>query len=460
MSGGPLTDERLGAVDAFLNEGRLEEAQQRLVALGGERDLGPGLSYLTTKLLFLRGRLDTESVRDRLKEVIAECPDFPEAETLLRITDPPPRDTRPAPAAPSVRPPAELGTLDAPRSEIPTEPAPPPGSEDSLAPALVLPGRSLSDRAPLWPGLEQELSVSGSAAALAGLEKLAAALLDGLLLRETPAPRRVALEAVTFLTTSPISHQFAPYDLSLKSLERVDAFLSLLGAKSRAPTALSILVACYAGECVRATRGGTWQGRVTEPEQLSVAYGEESYAPLIHTTEALNGECRLRETAGPPLHPGAEPPDPCSQQGVDPPAPWDPAPWPEVHRMVELGRGLALSAIGTWASRVLRIPLDRTPESVEAIRKYLALLRPAQEGLSGKTERRAAVLAGAYLGELVCLHRAGRWNETDAAPEGPLRYEVLLPDGSGVYPVLVCHHEVTGYSRRDFNHAIHLLLGR
>jgi hypothetical protein len=66
MSGGPLTDERLGAVEAFLNEGRLEEAQQKLVALGGESDLGPGVSFLTTKLLFLRGRLDTESVRDRL----------------------------------------------------------------------------------------------------------------------------------------------------------------------------------------------------------------------------------------------------------------------------------------------------------------------------------------------------------------------------------------------------------
>jgi hypothetical protein len=459
MSGGPLTDERLGAVEAFLNEGRLEEAQQKLVALGGESDLGPGVSFLTTKLLFLRGRLDTESVRDRLKEVIAECPEFPEAETLLRITDPPPRDTRPAPAPPSVLP-TDLGTLDSPRSEVPTEPAPPPGGGDSLAPALVLPGRSLSDRPPLWPELEQELGFVGSAPALAGLEKLAAGLLDELLIRETPAPRRVALAAANFLTTAPISQQFAPYDLSLKSLERVDAFVALLGVESNAPTALSLLVACYAGECVRATRGGTWRGRVTEPAQLTVAYGDESYTPLVHAIRALNGACPLRDTAGPPPHPGAEPPDPCSQRGVDPPAPWDPSPWPEVHRMVELGLGLPLSAIGTWASRVLRVPLDRTPESIEAIRSYLALIRPAQEGPSGKVERRGAILAGAYLGELVCLHRAGRWNETDAAPEGPLRYEVLLPDGSGVYPVLLCHHEVTGYSRRDFSHAIHLLLGR
>jgi hypothetical protein len=460
MSGGPLTDERLGAVEACLNDGRLEEAQQKLVALGGEAALGPGVSYLTTKLLFLRGRLDSESVRDRLQEVIAECPEFPEAETLLRITSPPPRPTVPAPTIPA-EPPSDLGTLAPPRSELPTEPAPPPG-EDSLAPALIVPGRPLSDRPPLWPELELELGFSGAAAAMVGLERLAAKHLDQLLVREVPGPRRVALESMNFFTSAPISNQFAPFDLSLKSLDRMDAFLSMLGAPSgkASPTALTILAACYAGECVRATRGGTWEGRVTEPEHLAVAYGDDRYAPLSHATAALGGAFSLRASAGPPLHPGAEPPDPCSHRGADPPSPWDPMPWPELHQMTELGRAFPTSAIGTWASRVLGIPLDRTPRSAEAIRRYLALVRPSPEGPSGKTERRAAVFAGAYLGELVCLHRAGRWNETDAAPEGPLRYEVLLPDGSGVYPVLLCHDEVTGSSKRDFGHAVHLLLGR
>jgi hypothetical protein len=461
MSGGPLTDSRLGAVETCLNEGRFEEAQQKLQALGGESELGPGLNYLTTKLLFLRGRLDSESVRGRLEEVIAECPDFPEAETLLRITSPPPKEVAPEPTVPPHRP-NDLGALEAPRSELPTEPAPPPG-EDSLAPALVIPGRTLpSDRPPLWPDLELELGTSGPAAALHGIEKLAAEYLDRLLIREVPAPRRVALEGLTFLTTAPIANQFAPFDLSLKSLERVDAFLSLFGVAGAdaMPTALSILVACYAGECVRVTRGGTWSGRVTEPAQLVVEHGDEHYTPILHAEAALRGGASLRASAGPPLHPAAEPPDPSSQRGVDPPAPWDPAPWPELHQMCELGRGLSSSAIGAWASRVLHAPLDRTPQSIRSIQAYLGLVRPALEGPSGKTERRAALLAGAYLGELVCLHRAGRWSETDAAPEGPLRYEVLLPDGSGVYPVLLCHHEVTGYARQDFRDAIHLLLGR
>jgi hypothetical protein len=459
MSGGPLTDERLGAVEACLNEGRLEEAQHKLVALGGETALGPGVSYLTTKLLFLRGRLDSASVRDRLHEVIAECPDFPEAETLLRVTSPPPRPMTPVP--PIAERPDHLGTLVPPRSELPTEPAPPPG-EDSLAPALIVPDRTLSDRPPLWPELELELSIAGAESAMVGLERLAATHLDQLLIREVPGPRRVALESMGFFTTAPITNQFAPFDLSLKSLERLDAFLSLLGSSRGAavPTALTILAACYAGECVRAARGGTWQGRVTEPDQLAVAYGDDHYAPLSHTTAAFGGAFSLRASAGPPLHPGAEPPDPCSHRAVDPPSPWDPSPWPQIHQMTEIGRALPASAIGSWARCVLGVPLDRTPRSADALRRYLTLVRPAPVGPSGKSERRAAILAGAYLGELVCLHRAGRWNETDAAPEGPLRYEVLLPDGSGVYPVLLCHDEVTGSSRRDFGHALHLLFGR
>lgn len=460
MSGGPLTDARLGAVEACLNDGRLEEAQQKLVALGSESELGPGVNYLTTKLLFLRGRLDSESVRGRLEEVIAECPDFPEAETLLRITNPPPREAQPETLR--AEPLDPLETLEPPRSEVVTEPAPPP-LEDSLAPALAIPGRRLtSERPPLWSELEVELGRAGPAQVLLGLEKLAVAHLDQLLVREVPPPRRVALEAMNFLTTAAISNQFAPFDLSLKSLKRVDALVSLFGvaAEDRMPTALSILVACYAGECIRVTRGGSWEGRVTEPDQLAVRYGEERYAPLAHAEHAIRGDRPLRDSAGPPLHPAAEPPDPCSQRGVDPPAPWDPATWPPIEQMAELGRGLATSAIGAWTSRALRVPLDRTPQSVAGIQGYLALIRPELEGPSAKTERRAAVLAGAYVGELLCLHRAGRWNDTDAAEEGPLRYEVLLPDGSGVYPVLLCHQEVTGYPRQDFRHTIHLLLGR
>lgn len=459
MSGGPLTDERLGAVEACLNEGRLEEAQQRLVSLGGETELGPGVSYLTTKLLFLRGRLDSESVRGRLEEVIAECPDFPEAETLLRITNPPPKEASIAPGLLTERP-GDLGTLEPPRSEIPTEPAPPPG-EDSLAPALAVPGHRLpSDRPPLWAELELELGRAGPTEALLGFEKLAAERLDKLLISAVPPPRRVALEGMNFLTTAPISNQFAPFDLSLKSLKRVDAFLSLFESTGGTlPTAMTILIACYAGECVRVTRGGSWLGRVTEPDQLAVQFGDEQYLPVAHAQRALRGHS-LRGSAGPPLHPAAEPPDPCSQRGLDPPAPWDPAVWPDVEQMGELGRSLPASAIGAWAARVLRAPLDRTPQSVEAVQKYLGLVRPAVEAPPGKTERRAAILAGAYLGELICLHRAGRWNETDAVQDGPLRYEVLLPDGSGVYPVLLCHHEVTGFSRQDFRHTIHLLLGR
>ena len=62
MSGGPLDDPRLQEVEACLNDGRFEEAQRKLVALGSVRDLGPGVAYLTTRLLAQRGRLDASAI--------------------------------------------------------------------------------------------------------------------------------------------------------------------------------------------------------------------------------------------------------------------------------------------------------------------------------------------------------------------------------------------------------------
>jgi hypothetical protein len=209
-------------------------------------------------------------------------------------------------------------------------------------------------------------------------------------------------------------------------------------------SALSILIACYAGECVRGTRGGNFRGRIAEPSTLSVEHGDEVYFPHRCAEHALKREKTMRSGAGPTPHPGAEPPEPHSRKPADPPAPWDPAPWPALSQLIEVGRALSSSAIGTWAARTLGLPLDRTFASVSAIARYLALIRTDGHLPPGKSERRATLLAGGYLGELICLHRAGRWSTNEPAAESPLAYEILLPDGSATYPVLLAHHELTG----------------
>jgi len=516
MSEGPLADRRLRAVDACLDDGRLDEAQRELTALGSQGDLGPGMTYLTTRLLFLRGRLDAKGVQGRLQEVMVECPDFPEAQALLRVTTPPGHDGAPLPILAGASPPSsargasgtgrpteraapphstapppsgglasnerrlqtpgvpsfdaptapagivDLGPLDLPRSELPTQPAPPP-PEESTPPPFELGAleRSAHGHRP-WDDVDAHVAGGRARAALEALESLAIRALDPLRVNRIPEPRSVALAAMDFFSTAPAACHFAPYDLSLKSLERLDAFLSLLapGTKDAPHPTLLLFVACYAGESVRSTRSGTWRGIVTDPASLVVEYSDESYHPHRHAEPAMRGARSLRVEAGPTLHPGAEPPEPCSRKPAEPPAPWDPAPWPTLAQVLELGRALPASAIGTWAARTLKVPLDRTFASVEAITRYLSLIGGPVPAPGGKAERRATILAGAYLGELVCLHRAGRWNENDAAPAGPLTYEVLLPDGNAAYPVLLAQHELTRRGGESLSERLAFALGR
>lgn len=87
MSAGPLTDPRLKVIEECLDGARFEEAQYRLSELSGRQSLGPGVVYLTTRLLYQRGRLDGVGVADRLRDVVRECDGFPEASAMLAAAE-------------------------------------------------------------------------------------------------------------------------------------------------------------------------------------------------------------------------------------------------------------------------------------------------------------------------------------------------------------------------------------
>src|SRR5687767_14730469 len=136
MSVGLLDDARLRNIEDCLNRGRFDDAQRLLAALASERGLGPGLAYLSARLLFHRGRLDAATVATRLREVLVERPDFSEAKNWLEtversqvVTQPPPQNvTVRAPRLetpripprldliPTVKP--TLGPLEPPKSEL------------------------------------------------------------------------------------------------------------------------------------------------------------------------------------------------------------------------------------------------------------------------------------------------------------------------------------------------------
>jgi hypothetical protein len=353
--------------------------------------------------------------------------------------------------------------LDPPRSELPTEPAPPP-SERGENVTLELADLPPSSRLGTEP-IEAELLAGRAEAALAALEKLAASRLDALLVREVPRLDDVADQAAEFLTTAAVTSHFGPYDVSLESLERLDAALALFTQRpiDTPRYALSVLLTAYVGECVRAAGGGRWHGRLAEPDNAKVERRSgQPYVPWQLVQLALTRGGSLRADAGPRPHPAAEPCEPRPRPSLVPASAWDPEPWPALSSLPELGRNLPGSVIGCWAARVLHVPLDRSLSSAKAIERYVSLLAPHRLDLplAPTLARRPAALAGAYLGELLCLHAAGRWAENDLAPSGPLRFEVVMPDGSAAYPVLWAHERLRGTERGSLEERLLAALGK
>jgi hypothetical protein len=461
MPVGPLDDARLKGIEDCLNKGRFDDAQRRLAALASEQGLGPGLAYLSARLLFHRGRLDAATVATRLREVLAERPDFSEAKNWLEtversqmVTRPPPQKvTVPAPRLetpripldliPTVKP--SLGPLEPPKSELPTLPAPPPDSDADTGPLRIAP---TSKKPSPWDPLETALASGRREAVLSGLDKLAARALDEVFERKKPKFAELAGHVSSFLARTPVTRNFAPFDLTLDSVERLDAIVALLvpPAITSGYYALRMYLSVYLGECVREASNGSWEGTLAEPEGAAVKRDSERYVPWTKVDEALGEGRPLRKDAGPPPHPAAEPPDEIVSVVAETPTPWDPRPWPSLAEVEELTRSLASSTLGVWAARCLKIPLDRTPASLVALDRYATLLNP--RGIAPSSAhgwvRLAAVLTGSYVADLLCLHSGGRFSENDAAPLGPLRFEVLLPDGNAVYPVLFAYDRLSG----------------
>src|SRR5262249_48137580 len=128
-----LDDERLRAVETCLNEARFDDAQKHLAELGKVRGLGPGVAYLTARLLYERGRIDHAALLQRLQDLLADWPDFEAARTLLESPGGFPPEAPPLRAPLGVRM-SSPASHAAPVSRRPTDPAPPPPSSAASAP--------------------------------------------------------------------------------------------------------------------------------------------------------------------------------------------------------------------------------------------------------------------------------------------------------------------------------------
>jgi hypothetical protein len=525
MSAGPLNDPRLKLIEECLDGARFEEAQYRLSELSSRASLGPGVVYLTTRLLYQRGRLDDHGVADRLRDVVRECDAFPEAYAMLTAAengslapDPvgfrnatqPPRDGNersrrsegtpsisaervvpPAPALPrlesdgpprrdtsaaftlpplvlegalfespsvpavarAVTQPATQGTLatmparrDRAEATSPglTLPAPPPDSEAPDSDASLRFRTEPPTRAESrWDPLETSLVAGRSAHALNGLDRLAAARLDALLGEAVPPLERIAIDAVAFLNQAPITRYFAPFDLSHDSIDRLDAALSLFG-----PTAFEelgyagrVMLIAYLGECVRLVLSGRWEGGLADPESLCVESESGRFVPGRHLAKALLDGTPLARGAGPKPHPGAEPPD---YPEIDYDGPVSLLPWPSLTTASATGRSLHTSVIGRWALQNAGTGLDMSWQSLTAIDAYLDLVSPRARPAvpHARWVRRAVVLTGSYLGEVLVAEGGGRWGERANACDAEA-LEVRLENGAIVAPLKLAHERLT-----------------
>jgi tetratricopeptide (TPR) repeat protein len=99
----PLDHPELLAVQKLLDDRDLAEAQRQLARLGTREELAHGITFLTTRLLHARGRLDFRGVAERLRELLTIAPGFEEALALLAQAEAQVSSAGPPPSQPGGR---------------------------------------------------------------------------------------------------------------------------------------------------------------------------------------------------------------------------------------------------------------------------------------------------------------------------------------------------------------------
>ncbi|MEI9951875.1 MAG: hypothetical protein WDO74_23555 [Pseudomonadota bacterium] len=323
----------------------------------------------------------------------------------------------------------------------------------------AVPSRGANSAVRLWDKVEVELFNGNRALAIAGFERGAARELLGLVGESaTDAIPLLATMAAGFFTTEPIWRHFAPFDLSLRSIARVEAVLDVMygrvprEALSLAAYPAQVMLASYVGECLRQGYGGQWAGSLASPETVFVDAAHTRFAPFH--------ELRLRLEQGKPLlFEGAEGRN-ARQSGapiampVTPPAPWDPAQWPSPGMLPRLGLAFSQSVVGLYCAEFGGGPLDRSPVGLHSLDNYVALLAPssARSAAGARWVERVSVLIGAYLGEVLREAVGATWRDVIGAPIGPESFTLLLPDGSSTHPITHAYDRLSGRTSDLLSH--------
>ena len=329
------------------------------------------------------------------------------------------------------------------------------GEADALSGRIEKLGLSLSHLDPagggqldaerIWDPVELDAAAGNAANVVAALDRAFERRFDRL--GDTDAGRELpvlATIAANLLTTLPIFRCFAPYDLSLWSIERIDAALTVACGQSPQPTlerpdSLEIFLGAYVGESLREAHGGRWKGTVATAFDATVVAGSGQWFPtrLIDARIRDGAEAAVPRAAGTSVtHPGTPPWAHRLHNPEAPPAPWGRATWPTAAAMPALGRALTRSPVATYCSRRFGVELDRTFGSLEALDGYLDLVAhpaaPAEP--DAPWAPLVASLLGAYVGETLRATLGGEWRD-DGDAEGSARLRIDFPGGASARPV-------------------------
>jgi hypothetical protein len=343
-----------------------------------------------------------------------------------------------------------------------------PATAEQITPRLRRLGvgeQGPTSSASVWMPLEHTLSSGARDVALEGLEALARDKLPELQLESLERREAAGRSASHFLTLAPIFRHFGCYDLSLPSLDRLEAALGLLyGAGPRpldvqgSSSTLWRVAGVYVGETLRRVAGGRWRGdapletailEVFDQDVLPFQIVRHRIAHGRHATLASALEnvfatlTRSHATGKNASWEGA--------REVAPPLPWE-HDWPALEDLPRLGRALGHSVVAVYCAGQGVAALDRTSKTLPALDRYVELVAPPDWPLPPDSSwtRWLAGFLGGYFGEVLCREFGGVWVRGDGHGVSAAAIQVA---GRRIAPVALLHETLTGGPRTSLENS-------
>ncbi|MBX3184916.1 MAG: hypothetical protein KF915_20000 [Polyangiaceae bacterium] len=306
-----------------------------------------------------------------------------------------------------------------------------PGEAAALRPVLDRAGISpdVLPQEPAWSPLLDDAEILIAAhdpEGLAALELMSRRQLERLTVGAPPNLQLLASLCATHLTSAPLFRDFAPYDLSLASIARVDAaLLASYGAGPRPAlpsdsSALTLMLGSYVGEALRQAHRGRWDGDLTSGLGARVIAQGGTWEPMRLVDARLTSGAShglMRAIASTLPHPTSATWQHRLPLAVSPPTPW-PGAWPLASQVPLIARSLRTSPIAALLGQ-LGLPLRNRISDLGALDRYLEVIAPATVSASHDPNPRAAGWVGCYVGELVRAELGGHWFDSpDPGAEG------------------------------------------